>query len=115
MPCPVVFWDVAVKDLRRQQNFYSQIFDWEITGKPGQPWNGINTGTSVGVMTQSNPPSTEVSLTVQVDDVIATVDKAIRLGARVIHPPQVSPHGQGMVALIRDPEGNPIWLSKSTK
>jgi predicted enzyme related to lactoylglutathione lyase len=111
MPCPVIYWEVTVRDLRRQQSFYSQIFDWEISGRPGQAWFAVNTGMSVGTVVQGNPPANEVTLVVQVDDVPATVDKAIRLGARVVNPPASPPEG-GMLALIRDPEGNLVWLSK---
>ncbi len=50
-------------------------------------------------------------LTVQVEDVAATVDKAIRLGARVVNPPAPYPDGS-MASLIRDPEGNLLWVSK---
>lgn len=111
MACPVVGWELLVKDLRKQHGFFSQLFDWEMKAQPGQNWVGVSTGVGEGTITQAAPPSSDLALTIQVDDVAATVDKAIRLGARVVYPPGSSPEG-GMIALIRDPEGNLLWLSK---
>lgn len=112
MLSPVVAWDLMVRDLRKQQSFYSQVFDWEITGQPGQNWVMVQTGMAEGTITQGTPPSSDLVLAIQVDDVAAMVDKAIRLGARVVYPPGATPDG-GMIAMIRDPEGNLVWLSKA--
>lgn len=111
MPCPVVAWDLMVRDLRVQQNFYSQVFDWELTAPPGQRWVLVQTGMAEGTLSQATPPTSDLVLTVKVEDVAATVDKAIRLGARVVYPPGTMPDGS-IVAMIRDPEGNLVSLSK---
>ena len=110
MPCPVVAWELMVKDLPKQQGFYGQVFDWEITTpQPGQRWAAINTGGAEGTIAQYSPPQGDLALVVQVEDVAATVDKALRLGGRVVHPPDTLPDG-GLVALLRDPEGNLFWV-----
>lgn len=112
MPSSVVAWDLMVRDLKRQHTFYSQVFDWEIAFQPGQNFAMVQTGMAEGTITQATPPSSDLVLSVQVDDVPAMVDKAIRLGARVVYPPGATPDG-GMIAMIRDPEGNLVWLSKA--
>lgn len=111
MPSPVVFWELLVKDLRKQYSFFSGLFDWDYKANPGQHWVCVSTGDAEGTITQATPPASDLTLHVQVDDVAATVDKAIRLGARVVYPPEATAEG-GMMALIRDPEGNLLWLLK---
>ena len=111
MPCPVICWELLARDLRKQQDFFGRLFDWEISGKPGQNWASVASGMADGTITQATPPASDIVLTVQVEDVAATVDKAIRLGARVVNPPAPYPDGS-MASLIRDPEGNLLWVSK---
>ncbi len=111
MPSPVVFWELMCRDLKKQQAFFSQVFDWEIGSQSGPTWVSVSTGMCDGTITQVSPPASDLTLHIQVDDVAATVDKAIRLGARVVYPPGQSADG-GTIALIRDPEGNLLYVWK---
>ena len=111
MSSPVVYWELMCRDLKKQQMFFSQVFDWDIGQQSGPSWVSVSTGMCEGTITQVSPPASELTLVIQVDDVAATVDKAIRLGARVVYPPGQSADG-GVISLIRDPEGNLLWVSR---
>ncbi len=113
MPCPVVAWELMVKDLAKQYEFCRQVFDWEFATQPGQDWVAVNTGGGEGTITKYSPPQSDMTLVVQVEDVVAVVDKVLRLGGRVVHPPGTLPDGS-VVALLRDPEGNLFWVAKPT-
>ena len=53
MPCPVICWELLARDLRKQQDFFGRLFDWEISGKPGQNWASVATGMADGTITQA--------------------------------------------------------------
>ena len=69
----------------------------------------IDTGSPEGIQGSifPAPPKSEnfVQLFMAVEDVKATVLKAVRLGAEVVIPPAIVPGEGDEVAVLRDPQG----------
>lgn len=107
---PVVHWEIEAVDADSQRDFYSTLFNWEITDGPimqipagiGGPEPGpgghIREGGRSGV-----------TLYVQVRDLQASLAKAVELGATVVVERFDIPDG-ATIAAITDPEGNPLTL-----
>ena len=119
MPNPVVHFEIGCVDTEAQQNFYRNLFGWEIT-PASEEWNyglvqhaegGIGGGISAS---DEDPPRPMVTFYVQVDDLQAYLDKAVGMGAAVIMPPlELEVEGTKFsVAGFADPEGNHIGLYK---
>jgi predicted enzyme related to lactoylglutathione lyase len=115
MAAPVTHFEVNVKDSKRAQDFYSNLFGWKI--EPSMPMNYgmVNTGVKMGInggigqVDANGSPSTVFY--VQVEDVQAHLDKAVSLGGRVIVPLTEVPD-MVTFAQFADPEGNVIGLVK---
>jgi predicted enzyme related to lactoylglutathione lyase len=116
MPNPVVHWEIAAKDAKKQQDFYARLFDWKIRVQEAMNYGLVETGgpggINGGIFTSKTPGSTLVTFYVQVDDLQAYLDKATNLGGKTLVPPTPIP-GAGSMAVFQDPEGNPIGLFKS--
>ncbi len=107
---PVVAWDLHARDPETIRSFYSQMFNWPISGGPimtvpagiGGPEPGPG-----GVILQGEKPG--LSLYIQVRDMRASMEQAISLGGQVSSEPFDVPGGPTIVA-IADPEGNRVVL-----
>ena len=119
MPNPVVHFEIGCVDATAQQNFYRNLFDWEIT-PANEEWNyGLvqhaEGGTGGGISASGEEPAKPmVTFYVQVDDLQAYLDKASGLGAMVVMPPMELEANGSMfsIAALIDPEGNYIGLYK---
>jgi PhnB protein len=71
----------------------------------------VELGDTVIMLFDAKPESrpTPAHLRVYVDDVDATVDRAVSAGARVVTDPTLLPFGES-VARVRDPQGHLWWL-----
>jgi predicted enzyme related to lactoylglutathione lyase len=117
MPQPIVHYEIAAKDLSTLKKFYEDLFDWKITsfgpqmgdyhgidGKQGAPF-GIDGG-MMARQEQDTLPS--VRLYANVGSADAFFEKAKGMGCPTIMDP-ISVEGAGIrIALVLDPEGNPI-------
>ena len=114
---PVVHWEMAARNVQKQQAFYAQLFGWAFDTSASTPANcyysAVTTGGLDGAIYQSNQRTawSGVYLTVEVPDVQAHLNKAVRLGAAIAVPVNTGPGGW-CTAVIRDPEGNHIMLWK---
>jgi uncharacterized protein len=107
---PVVHWEIVARDAERQAAFYRELFHWEIGTGPimripaglGGPEPGPNGHIRSG-------PQPAVALYVQVRDLRASLDQAVRLGGAITAEPFDVPDGPTLGA-ITDPEGNPLVL-----
>jgi predicted enzyme related to lactoylglutathione lyase len=110
---PVVAFEIRGADSKRLQDFYRELFNWEIDtnealnigrSKPGvgPPVEGIG-----GVFLQGDTPG--VSVYVQVASLRDTLEKAERLGGKKVLDLTDIPGGP-TIARIQDPEGNFIGL-----
>ena len=112
-PRPVVHFQIQAMDQEKQQAFYSEMFDWDITqpeGSPialipegkGPPENGIG-----GSLTSADKAA--VVLYIQVANLGESLTKAEQLGGKATLQPIDVPNGP-TIAAIEDPEGNPVGL-----
>jgi len=113
MGAGVVHFEINVRDQKKGVEFYSTLFDWKIDSNNPLNYGLVDTGLKLGIMggigetRGESPPS--VMFYVQVEDVQGYLDKAVRLGGRVMVPvteiPDMVTFGQ-----FADPEGNIIGL-----
>ncbi len=109
---PVSHWELLVGDLAKGKEFYSTIFDWEFTESTFPGYSIIRTGADPdgGMMTKPDvSPTYALNTYFQVDDVEATLAKAVAAGATVIAPKTAIP-GIGFWAMFSDPDGIPIGI-----
>jgi predicted enzyme related to lactoylglutathione lyase len=99
---PTMWFEVAGKDQQALKDFYSQLFEWQITDMEAMPYATIDTGGDSG----------HVTFYVRVDDLEAALAKAEELGGKRTMGPMDIPSGQ--IALFTDPEGHQIGLMTQT-
>ena len=120
---PVVHFDIPVTDLQKSAAFYSALFGWKIDEIPNANYAMVtttdsdpNTGPKKpgaingGMGLRSNAPTlTQPYLTVQVDDIQATLESVVAAGGAIVRP--LTDMGDwGKMAVFQDPEGNAIGL-----
>jgi predicted enzyme related to lactoylglutathione lyase len=112
MPCPVVHFEIGCRDTVKTQQFFSQLFGWQM--QQAGPAIMINTGGPEGIQghitSLGHEPFHYTTFYVQVDDLQAYLDKAQSLGGKTLVPPVEI--GTGTFAWMSDPEGNTIGLWK---
>jgi len=115
MGAPVVHFEILGKNGNKQQDFYSQLFDWEIDAN-----NPINYGIikaqregsiGGGIASTQDGSSGHATFYVEVDDLQATLDQAENMGGKTVVPVT---HIPKMVtfAMFTDPEGHLVGLVK---
>ncbi len=110
----VIHFEVTGKDQKALQAYYSDLFDWKLnTDFPGGygMTDPAQTGVVVGI---GGAPQGDGFVTgyVTVDDIEATLAKAIALGGSVVMP-KFSPDGTAQLALVADPEGHVLGLTEN--
>lgn len=110
---PVVHFEINGKDVAKLQKFYGDLFDWKIDANNPMNYGLVDTqsqgGINGGIGQSDDGPS--VRFYIEVDDLQAYVDKAEKLGGKVLMPPEDL--GMVQIAMFSDPEGNQIGLVKS--
>jgi predicted enzyme related to lactoylglutathione lyase len=113
MACPVMQWQILAKDPEGASAFYAGLFGWRVNSDNPLGYRVVDTGSTDGIHGGIWPSPAEghnfVQLFIQVDSVTDYVQKAERLGARAIIPPQTLPEG-GVLAIMQDPQGIPFGL-----
>jgi hypothetical protein len=108
---PVVHWDIQARDQAKAREFYSRMFNWQISDGPimevpagigGPAPEGFS-----GHIFQADRPG--ITLYVQVRDLRASMAQAESLGGAVLSQPFDVPNGP-TIAAIADPEGNRLVL-----
>lgn len=107
---PIVYMSIQAVDQKKQREFYSQLFNWDIADEPfmffpagpGSPENGISGHISGG-------PTPGFNVYIQVRDIHASLIRAVELGGTQVSEPFQIP-GRAMIAGITDPEGNALTL-----
>jgi predicted enzyme related to lactoylglutathione lyase len=118
MPNPFAHIELTTDDLKAAQKFYSKIFGWKLTEMPGMNYTMIDVGPGgVGGGMQAKPMDSAPTgwmPYVQVDDVKATVAKAVKAGATAMLPYQEIGE-MGSIGVFADPSGSVIgvWASKA--
>ncbi len=115
MACPVVHFEIAGKDRNKSEQFYSELFGWQITSHEGMDYGMVPScgDKTIGGGIGPTPPGAGpyVTFYVQVDDLQASLDKAEKMGGKTCLPPMPIP-GIGSCAMFTDPDGNMIGLFK---
>ena len=114
MANPVVHFELNARDAKKEQKFFADLFDWHVDTNNPQGYgmidthsNGNGIGGGVGA---SQSGRSFATFYVEVDDLQKYLDKAQKLGGKIVAPPMKMP--QVEIALFADPEGNVIGLSK---
>ena len=108
MPNPVIHWEITGKDAPKLQQFYADLFGWNVDSNNPMNYGLVDTQTEDGInggIAHEQESATRVTVYVQVDDLQAYLDKAESLGGKTILPPTVIPDTVTL-AMFTDPEGN---------
>jgi predicted enzyme related to lactoylglutathione lyase len=120
MGAPVVWFEVAGRDLDALRQFYSSLFGWRIELDPAapMPYGMVNTGAEGGipggVWAPGESVGSYVSFYVAVDDLERSLRQAEALGAKTAQPPAPLADGS-RVAMLNDPEGHRIGLIQQAR
>lgn len=112
---PVVHWEVWAHDHKKLGEFYRQVFDWKLDFNNPMDYGLVDTGGQGGInggIMKPKPgpiPASHLTFYVHVEDLQASLDKAVDLGGEVVVSPTPVPN-VGKMALFKDPEGNVIGL-----
>jgi predicted enzyme related to lactoylglutathione lyase len=107
MPNPFAHIELTTDNLKVAQKFYGKVFAWNLKEMPGMSYTMIDVGSGTGGGMQSKPmPDAPTGWMpyVQVDDVKATVAKAVKAGATAMLPFQEVGE-MGAIGVFADPNG----------
>ena len=118
MAASVVHWEISAKNSRLLQDFYSNLFGWNINADNPQQYGLVDTGLKMGIGggiyqgTEQQPHG--VVIYTQVEDIQAYLDKAVGLGGKVMLPITEIPN-MVTYAMFTDVEGNVMGLIKGSQ
>ena len=113
----VVHFEIPFDDGDRAREFYAKAFGWNITHVRDMDYTLVSTGPTSqeqgptepgyigGGMLQRSELSQAPVITVDVDDIDATLAKVEQLGGKVVRP-KAEVGQMGFSAYFNDPEGN---------
>jgi len=107
---PVDWFELLGTDAKRSQQFYAEIFGWQLMGAVAS-YGMVDTGTSRGIRggIGAGEPGPWVTVYANVPDVAAVLAKATELGGSRVHGPvAVDDHMQ--TGALRDPAGNVVGV-----
>jgi len=106
------WFELMTSDVAGAKKFYKSLFGWKTAqmNMPGMKYTTISVdGNEVAGMMAMPPaakksPPPQWGAYITVDDVDATAKKAVKLGGKVLVPPQDIP-GVGRFSVLQDPQG----------
>jgi len=114
MPHPVVHFEIGVTNSDVSTAFYRDLFGWEIS--PAGPGYWLvprqDDGIGGGLMQTSGDMPAYLTVYVAVEDLAASLDRAVELGGKLLVGPTPIP-GVGSFGLFQDPDGNVIGLPRA--
>lgn len=119
MPNPFVHVELQSTDTEKSRKFYESLFDWKLEEVPGMDYTMIDVDEGTGGGIRNNPvPGVPDSWLpyILVDDAVASTNKALSLGAKVLKEVTEVP-GMGWFSVIQDPTGAVLglWQPKGGK
>ncbi|HET9601378.1 MAG TPA: VOC family protein [Acidimicrobiales bacterium] len=124
MSARVVHFEVPFDDADRARSFYRDVFDWQINAMPELNYTIVSTGPvsaegmpseagyiGGGMMQRQAPVDTPV-ITLQVDDIDATVVAIEKHGGSAVGE-KLTVGDMGFAAYFKDSEGNLMGLWQS--
>jgi predicted enzyme related to lactoylglutathione lyase len=117
MPNPFAHIELSTDDVKKAKKFYQAVFAWKLSDMPAMAYTMIDVGGGVGGGMQKKPmPEAPTAWLpyVQVDDVKATMAKAIKGGGSAVLPFQEI-GDMGAIGIFVDPAGAMLglWESKA--
>jgi predicted enzyme related to lactoylglutathione lyase len=118
MAAGVVHWEISSKNAKPLQDFYTNLFGWQINADNPIQYGMVDTGLKMGInggifqTNEKQPPG--VVIYAQVEDIQAYLDKAVSLGGKVVVPVTEIPN-MVTFAIFADIEGNSIGLLKGSQ
>lgn len=112
MSVQIAWFEVMGKDAKATQAFYGDVLGWSFDPMPGNDGYGLvqdTNGVGGGV---GEAPVSWSTFYVAVDDLAAAVARAEKAGGTVLMPP--TPIPSGTIAVIGDPNGQPVGLAQMT-
>jgi predicted enzyme related to lactoylglutathione lyase len=109
---PIVHFELMVSDVKKAKSFYSAVFDWTIDedSMPGYPLIVTGSDPPGGMMAKPEmAPMCALNTYFGVDDIDATLAKAVAAGATVLSPRMAIP-GVGYWAMFLDPDSIPVGI-----
>jgi predicted enzyme related to lactoylglutathione lyase len=104
-------WDIPSTDLETSKKFYGELFGWEF-----QQWSddyalfSVEDGVGGGFMKVESMPAPGIVAYVEVEDIDATLEKAVELGGKVAQPKTEIGEGMGYMASLEDSQGGHMGL-----
>ena len=112
---PVIHFEIGCTDRARTAQYFSALFGWKM--QENGPATNIDTGSPgaiAGHLTSlGHEPFHYTMFYVDVEDVKASLAKAVELGGKALVGPITIP--AGTFAWFSDPDGNTIGLLKPTR
>jgi len=107
---PVNHFELLATDAKRSQQFYAEIFGWQVTtADTGSGMVDTRTGRGIHGSIGAGEPGPWVTVYAHVGDVAAVLAKATELGGSRVHGPvAVDDHLQ--TGALRDPAGNIVGV-----
>jgi len=117
MPNPFAHIELSTDDVKKAKKFYQAVFAWKLSDMPAMAYTMIDVGGGVGGGMQKKPmPEAPTAWLpyVQVDDVKATMAKALKGGGSAVLPFQEIGE-MGAIGIFVDPAGAMLglWESKT--
>ncbi|MEO7034827.1 MAG: VOC family protein [Polyangiaceae bacterium] len=117
MPNPFAHIELSTDDIKKAKKFYQAIFAWKLSDMPATDYTMIDVagGVGGGIQKLTMPGQTSAWLPyVKVDDVKATMAKAIKSGASAVLPFQEIGE-MGAIGIFTDPSGAYLGLWEEGK
>jgi predicted enzyme related to lactoylglutathione lyase len=113
MAAPVVWFEVAGRDLGTLTNFYEGLFGWKIDAANPMKYGMVDTGgpggIPGGIFAAGADAEEYVTFYVAVPNINASLKDAEKRGAKVLQPRTALDNGP-TIAMLADPEGHRIGL-----
>ena len=113
MGAPVVWFEVAGRDLQTLTGFYEKLLGWKVDANNPMRYGMVDTdaegGIPGGIFATGDTDPDYVTFYADVKDVKATLKAAEKLGGKVLVDPREI-DGGATIALVADPEGHPVGL-----
>ncbi len=111
---PVAFFEIVSPKAPEAQAFYRDLFGWSVdTDDDGYGLVDTGAGDDAvggGIGPSATSGDTGVKIYVRTDDLEGTIARAQELGSSVYLEPTDLPGGFGRIAVVSDPDGNPLGL-----
>lgn len=116
----IIHFEIPADDPEKMKAFYKNVFDWKYTEIPAMQYTTIHTvvtddkgmlkepGVNGGMYKRTEKDQVPLNY-VNVEDVDEFIDRAVKNGGKV-RAPKMYILRVGDIAVIEDPEGNPLGI-----